>query len=178
MKQSISELKGHIFFYLENLGSYDYILLACLLAGFLVLMIFAFWALFRSQFLGAIFISLAVVYLLCGGYFGYNYIEDNFRTRELQIVNLKQLAYSDTFLLELNLTNKSSKAFHICRVNVEFIKNSKNQINKIKNTIKPLKSVFAQSEGRISPNQSVELNMTIYNFRPQDYNITTFSQCF
>ncbi|MCI6565207.1 MAG: hypothetical protein MSC46_06800, partial [Campylobacter sp.] len=107
MKQSISELKGHIFFYLENLNSYDYILLACLLAGFLVLMIFAFWALFRSQFLGAIFISLAVVYLLCGGYFGYNYIEDNFRTRELQIVNLKQLAYSDTFLLDLNLTNKS-----------------------------------------------------------------------
>ena len=88
-------------------------------------MIFAFWALFRSQFLGAIFISLAVAYLLCGGYFGYNYIEDNFRTRELQIVNSKQLAYSDTFLLDLNLTNKSSKAFHICRVNVEFIKNSK-----------------------------------------------------
>lgn len=178
MKQSISELKQHIFFYLENLGSYDYILLACLLAGFLVLMIFAFWLLFRSQFLGAVFISLAVAFLVCGGYFGYNYIEDNFRIRELQIINLKQLAYSDTFLLDLNLTNKSNKAFRICRVNVEFIKNSKKQINKIKNTIKPLKSVFAQSKGRIAPNQSLELNMTIYNFRPQDYNITTFSQCF
>lgn len=178
MKQSIAELKQHAFFYLENLGSYDYILLACLLAGFLVLMIFAFWLLFRSQFLGAIFIVLAVAFLGCGGYYGYNYIEDNFRTRELQIVNFKQLAYSDTFLLDLNLTNKSNKAFRICRVNVGFIKNSNKQIAKVKNTLKPMRAAFAQSKGRIAPSQSVELNMTIYNFRPKDYNITTFSQCF
>ena len=153
-------------------------MMAAVLAGFLVFMIISLVVIFKSQLFGSLLLVSTIGILCAGAFFGYKVVDDKFRPRTLNIVNTKQLQYSNTFLLDLNLTNDSNKTFKSCRVNVQFNKISNSKFRQIINNFKPIKLVFADNNTRIAPGATIDFNITLYNFRPNNYNIFTWSQCF
>lgn len=178
MEHLVTALKQTLYYYLEHINAYDYIMMAAVLAGFLIFMMFSLIAIFKSQVFGSLLLVVSVGILGAGAYFGYQIVDDKFRKRTLNIVNTTQLQYSNTFLLDLNLTNDSNKTFKNCRVNVQFNRTTNSKFRDFINVFKPIKLVFADSNTRIAPGSTIDFNITLYNFRPKNYNIFTWSQCF
>ena len=178
MKDLIADLRADIFFYLHHLGMYDYIAISLVLSTFLVVLILATMIVIRHQFFGALLFIANVAFLCFGAFFAYKFVDDNTRARELKITQLKQLEYTDVVVVDLNLTNKSKKSFHFCRVNVKFHKNSKNAYKDFINRLKPFKNRLSEINATIAPRQTHQITMIIKDFRPSDYNVTTSSECF
>ena len=178
MKILFEALKRDVFLYFDNIAIYDYFMIGIVLAGFLFFMLLALIFLLKSPVIGTLLLFLALGFLGYGSYFGYNFVNDKYRTRSLNIVKTKQLQYSNTFLVDLNLSNESNKTFKFCRANVVFYKIQKDKIKKFIAPLKPFKVVYADSREKITANSAVDINLTLYNFRPKDYNITAYSLCF
>lgn len=173
-----SAIRQDLYFYFDHIESWDYVMIACALAGFLVLMVLSFFLIVRSHLLGSLLLLCGLGFFGWALPFGYNFVDDTLRARSLELVSLKQLQYSDTMLADFNLTNLSKKTFRWCRVNIKFYKNKKSELKALIAKFKPMKMYFATTNERIAPNESIDFNMTIRNFRPSDYNVSIYSQCF
>lgn len=178
MKVFFEAITRDVFLYFEYFGVYDYFMVALVLGGFLFFMFMSLAYLFKSPVIGTLFLFCALGFLGYGSYFGFHFVDERWRSRTLEIANIKQLQYSDTFLVDMNLTNNSKKNFRFCRANVAFYRIENDKIKKYLAPYKPFKVVYADAKERIAPAKSVDINMTIYNFRPRDYNITAYSLCF
>lgn len=178
MKAILESLKSNLHFYAQHLGIYDYIMLGVLFGGFFLLLLLSLIVLFRSHFFGLFFLLCALAFLCVGGFYGYDFMDNKIRKRELEIVNIKQLQYTPVMLVDLNLTNFSKKNFNFCRVNIEFYKGSKNKIKNMINKFRPFKAYFVDTNEPLLPLQSRDFNITIYDFKPSDYEARAFSECF
>ncbi len=178
MKDLITNLRTEIFFYLNHFEIYDYIAISLVLATFLVLLILAAMTVLKHEIIGTFLFLLAVGFLFFGLFFAYKIVDSSTRTRQISINELKQLQYSDVFIVDLNLTNLSKRDFNFCRVNVKFHKNGKNALREFLNSLKPFKNRMSELNTTIAPHQSHNIKMVIKDFRPSDFNVVVNSECF
>lgn len=127
-------------FYLHNFHSQDFILLGTCFLFFIIILILA---IFLRHF--AVFSIFLIIIGFVGEVFliikGQDYIINNYRQSEIKIIKNQKLAFSDNIFLEFELHNNSNTDFKICKVEVKIQKPSKNRYQKIKNYLKPLKTI-------------------------------------
>ena len=114
----------------------------------------------------------------CGAYFMPKLLDENLRTRSLELVSTKQLEYSNTLLVDLRLTNLSKKPFNYCKIGLSFYKNSGNTLHRYANELKPFLKENIVLKDALDVNATREIMHAVNNFRAQDYNVTTSSECF
>lgn len=178
MKDLIANLRTEIFFYLNHFEIYDYIAISLVLATFLMLLILAAMTVLKHEIIGTFLFLIAVGFLFFGLFYAYKIVDDNTRKREIVINELRQLQYSNTFIVDLNLTNLSKRNFNFCRVNVKFHKTDKNALKNFINSKRPFKNRMSELNTTIAPLQSHNIKMVIKDFRPSDFNVAVNSECF
>lgn len=136
--------------------------------------------LLRRYTLTGLFIVFVVLVIICIGPFVIKYyLNSSIRKSEANITDTKQLAFSDTFILQGNVKNLSKKIFSTCRVYIGFYKHSKSSLKQFANDLKPYKKRIHIMKKPLDINKSVDFRIVFENFRlPKDINITAISECY
>ena len=108
----INELKQGLNFYLTHLGWVDFAAYIWMFLTFLALVSLCVYVASKSFFAGFALMIVTIAGLGCGAYFMPKLLDENLRTRSLELVSTKQLEYSNTLLVDLRLTNLSKKPFN------------------------------------------------------------------
>lgn len=174
----INELKQGLNFYLTHLGWVDFAAYIWMFLTFLALVSLCVYVASKSFFTGFALTIVTIAGLGCGAYFMPKLLDENLRTRSLELVSTKQLEYSNTLLVDLRLTNLSKKPFNYCEIDLSFYKNSSNTLRRYANELKPFLKENIVLKDALDVNATREITHAVNNFRAQDYNVTTSSECF
>lgn len=166
-------------FYLDHFEMMDYIVFFWFFALAFLFLILSFMLMARYVLLG-IFVAFAlIVILVTGPFVGKWFLNDTFRHVDVNITKQKQLTYTNTFIINANLTNRSKKTFSICKVYSGFIKSSKSKYKNILNALKPLNKKSFILTKQILPNQNIDFRIVYDNFRKsKDTNLTVKAECY
>ena len=145
---------------------------------FLALVSLCVYVASKSYFAGFALMIITIAGLGCGTYFMPKLLDENLRTRSLELVSTKQLEYSNTLLVDLRLTNLSKKSFNYCKIGLSFYKNSGNALRRYANKLKPFLKENIVLKDSLDVNATHKITHAVNNFRAQDYNVTASSECF
>lgn len=145
---------------------------------FLALVSLCVYVASKSYLAGFALMIITIAGLGCGTYFMPKLLDENLRTRSLELVSTKQLEYSNTLLVDLRLTNLSKKPFNYCKIGLSFYKNSGNALRRYANELKPFLKENIVLKDALDVNATHEIIHAVNNFRAQDYNVTASSECF
>lgn len=175
----LSSLKQNLLFVLHNASLIDYLAYGFVVLCF-VLMLFVgilcalkWW--WQIGFL-VIFVSFFCVFLA----FHFVNLELNRRIRNVEIspLHTKQLEFSNTLLVDFNLTNRSKKELKICKTELNFHTISKNELKNRLNFLNPFLTKTMVLKEPFLVGESKEVKAVVENFLFVDYNISTKVECF
>ena len=175
---ALNNLLSALQFYAQHLGLYDYLALGWVLLVFLFTLVVVVATIDRFPSLGSLLLVADAAFLFVGAYYAFHFVDDQTRKRDLVLGSVRQLAYSDTVILDLNLTNKSQKPFKYCRVSADFSKAHKNKYVALAYSLRPFRSESAEYTGRIDANETRAFKIIIEDFRPKNYAVSVKSECF
>ncbi|EAJ5693367.1 DUF2393 domain-containing protein [Campylobacter fetus] len=175
---ALDSIKQGIKFYISHFGFIDYFAIIWVLLVFLVVLFLVIILIFKRPGLASILLIADIVFVFLGIFYTHKFIDGTLRKREIMISDIKQLNYSDTMIVDLNLTNKSNKAFKYCNVNLKFYKVAPNKFKNYINSLKPFYKKNNVIEDGVNIGQTKNLRLVINDFRPTDYNTTVTSECF
>lgn len=178
MHAAIESMKATFDFYVSHFSVYDFAALIWVLLVFLIVLFLVISIISRHQTLGSILFLLNIVFLFVAVFWSLSFVDSYTRQRSLKVSQIHQLNYTDTVILDVNLTNLSNKAFRYCKVGVKFYKLSKLEWMNGLNAYIPFKRKFIETSELIHPYRSRTFHFVIENFRPKDYNTTITSECY
>ncbi|TWO18041.1 DUF2393 domain-containing protein [Campylobacter hyointestinalis] len=175
---AINSLKEMMRFYAAHFVFIDYFAILWVLAVFLVVLFLVIILIVKRPFFASFILILDACFLIFGIIYTHKIIDENIRKRELELNFIKQLSFSDTLIMDLNLTNLSKKPFSYCSVKVKFYTHSDNKFKNYINSLKPFKVQKSVINEQIDINTTKNVRLIINNFKPIDYNTTINSECF
>lgn len=164
-----------ISFYLANFYAQDLILLGLCFLFFIIILILAIF-LRRFPAFSLFLIIIGIIFEFILFFMGENYINATYRPAELEFMKNEKLLFSNNIFLDFKLHNKSQRDFKICKIKFYIKKPSKNQLELIKNTLKPLKTTEIILKD-IAAN-SYEKSFLIVPSNVKKYTLSTTITCF
>lgn len=178
MHAAIENMKATFDFYVSHFSVYDYAALIWVLLVFLTILFLVISVISKHQTFGSILFLLNIIFLFVAVFWSLSFVDSQTRQRKLQIGEIHQLNYTDTVMLDVNLTNLSKKAFRYCKVSIRFYKLSKFDWMSGLNAYIPFKKKSVETSELIHPYRSRNFHFVIENFRPKDYNTSITSECY
>lgn len=136
----MQSLKENLSFYLANFYAQDFILLGLCFLIFIIILIVSIF-LRRFATFSLMLIIFGVIFEFAFYYYGNQYIIENYRPNKIEFVKNYKLLYSDNIYINFKLHNLSNRDFKTCKVVFKLQKPSKNHLEFIKNSLKPLKVI-------------------------------------
>jgi len=169
----------YIKLYLQNLTIYDYVGLIWLVLVFFLLLVFGLYFL-KSKPIFSLFTILFSFIFLIAGFFGVKYFLDTtIRKSVVHISKIKILRYSNSLIIEANITNKGKIPFKECIITIKTIKHSSNKIKDFIASLKPVRKESILLKRQILKNRSYKFKTMIDNMVYQkDFNTTAQSMCY
>lgn len=127
-------------FYLNNFYAQDLILLGLCFLFFIIILILAIF-LRRFPSFALFLIILGIVGEIALFIVGENYINETYRKARLELLKNEKLVFTNNIYIEYKLHNESKRDFSVCELNFIVKKPSKNKLELIKNTLKPIKNI-------------------------------------
>ncbi|WP_170018814.1 DUF2393 family protein [Campylobacter sp. RM16190] len=174
----LNKLKEGLSFYLEHLSWIDIAAYIWLILMFFILFVACIYLITRFHVLGFLLMLLNLVAFSFGLFYINRFLDENLRTRNLELISQKQLSYSNTLLVDLKLTNLSKNPFKYCRIDLKFYKPSGNELRNQINMLRPIMKDKIFLKEIVDINETRRVQGVINNFRLSDYNITVSSECF
>lgn len=178
MLELLKDIKINIEFYLLHFSFIDYVFSIWILLVFLVVLILIILIIAKHPILSVFLLFLNLCFLVFGTIFTHQFIDKNVRKREININYTKQLIFSDTFIIDLNITNESKKDFNYCEIRIKFYKPSRNKFKNYLHLLRPFYVKTKIIKDKILQGETKNLKLIINNFRPLNYKITNSSECF
>lgn len=175
----INSLKQNLIFIFQNAQTLDYLAYGWVVLALLFFMFIGIFCAVRWWWqIGFLIIFCSFIGAFFAIYFVNLEINKIVRSTAFSQISSKQLEYSNTLLLDFNLTNTSKKEFKICKVDIKFHTISKNVLKNYLNSINPflIKTIFIKDA--FYSGETKVLNSVVNNFAFVDYNITTRAECF
>lgn len=111
-------LKTSFLTYLAHLGLYDYLALIWFAVSFFCIIIFAIVVVKRSSSFSLLLIVLALLFFCIAPFLIKYKLNSLIRPTQALLLSTKKLKFSDTLIVEASLTNRSSKDFSTCLIQV------------------------------------------------------------
>lgn len=178
MHEMINELKQGLNFYLTHYGWIDFAAYIWLILLFLTVVFLCVYIMTKSVAGGLLLLILSFIGLGAGAFYTHKFLDENLRARQLVLISQKQLTYSDTLLVDLNLTNLSKKPFNYCRVGLKFYRPSQNFLKNEINMLKPFFKENVVLKEPLDANFTKEIRVVVDKFKFSDYGILIGSECF
>ncbi|AQW83586.1 DUF2393 family protein [Campylobacter pinnipediorum] len=175
----LENIKHTIFFIFKNATLIDYLSYGWVFLAFIFMVVLSIFFTIKWYWqIGFLVFFASFVGFFIGLYFANINLNKILRNVDISEIKTKQLKYSNTLILDLNITNKSKHKLKICKFDVNFYTISKNKFKNYINSVKPflVKSVFTKEP--IDVNEMRNMKITVNNFAFVDYNITTRTDCF
>lgn len=174
----INELKQGINFYLTHLGWIDFASYIWLVLLFFTIVFTCFYIMSKHPLAGVLMFILTIFAFLFGAFYLHKFLDENLRQRSVLITDTKQLTYSNTLIVDLNLTNLSANSFKYCSIKLKFYTPSSNFIKNELNKLKPfLKSNLVLKES-LDAGETTQEQSVIDGFRFENYDIIATSECY
>lgn len=157
-----------LIFYIEHLQGIDYVAFMVLFAIFFLFAIISFVLLFKNVGIGVLFIFILIVGLFVSPFVVKNLLNEHTRANELTMSYKKQLMFSDIFILQGSIKNRSKKSFSTCKIYTGFVKKSKSSFQKMLNNISPLYKRTTTLQKVLLPNESADFRIVYNNFRKNE----------
>lgn len=168
-----------LIFYINHFELADYIAFVWLIILLFLFLLLGVLLLRRHIILGIFVIFIVMVVAIVGPFVMKYYLNNSLRSTALTISNAKQLIFSDTYIIEGNITNLSKKDFSVCKVYIGFYKISKNKFAKYFDYIKPLKIYIHKLKQPLNKLQSSNFRIVLNEYKiPKDINISAVSECY
>lgn len=174
----LNELKQGINFYLDHLGWIDFASYIWLVLLFFTIVFFCFYLMSKNAAAGALMFILTIFAFLFGAFYLHKFLDENLRDRSLIITDKKQLTYSNTLILDLNLTNLSSKPFEYCNIKLKFYTPSSNFIKNELNKLKPFLKANLVLKETLEAGETTQEQSIVDGFRFENYDIIATSECY
>lgn len=165
-------------FYLAHFTVIDYAVLAGVLLLFFIFLALSIFVLIKRPLLGIFSVLLSLVFLLTAAIYSHYLVDNTVRKRSVTIADAKQLTFSDTLILDVNITNLSPNTLNYCHVDIKFYSKSSNLIKSYLNRLRPFYVASFSLEESIDENSSYINRINIDNFRPSNFEIAINSECF
>lgn len=175
----LNAVKQNILFVLANAGAVDYLAYAWIFFAFVFLLFFAVFIASKSWWQFGFLIILADVWaLVIGIYYANTELNAHLRPTSISEVATKQLEYSNSLMVDFNLTNVSNKTFKICKIDLNFYLASPQPTRDFINSLNPFarKSIIIREP--LAPKEIKQISAYVEPFSFIDYNIAKKSECF
>ena len=175
----LNAVKQNILFVLANAGAVDYLAYAWIFFAFVFLLFFAVFIASKSWWQFGFLIILADVWaLVIGIYYANAELNARLRPASISEVATKQLEYSNSLMVDFNLTNVSNKTFKICKIDLNFYLTSPQPTRDFINSLNPFarKSIIIREP--LAPKEIKQISAYVEPFSFIDYNIAKKSECF
>lgn len=127
-------------FYLNNFYAQDLMLLGLCFLFFIIILILAIFLRIFPSF--ALFlIILGIVGEIVLFVMGENYINETYRKTRLELLKNEKLLFTNNIYVEYKLYNESKIDFSVCELKFIIKQPSKNKLELLKNTLKPIKTI-------------------------------------
>lgn len=175
----LSNSVGSFIYYFNHFELTDYVAFAWFLILFFLFLVLGILLIKRHLILALFMIFVVLVIGCVGPFFMKWYLNNSIRKTDFQISKTRQLNFSDTFIVEGNVTNLSKKDFSTCRIYLGFYKTSKNKYLRYFDSIKPLKRYVKNMKKGLKRGESEDFRIILNNLNiPKDINISGVSECY
>ena len=175
----IDAFKASILNYANHFTMYDYVAYTWLVLLFFVAILLSILVAKKSPIFSILILILSLSLLFVGPFILKYYLDQYLRASSSQTTLIKKLNYSDTLIVNGIVTNLSKKSFSTCSINVSVLKNSKSDIQKFINKLKPLLKQSISIDEPIEVNATKEFRVIFDNYKYfKDVNISVKSDCY
>lgn len=174
----LNELKQGVNFYLTYLGWIDFASYVWLILMFFTLIFACFYLMSKHFAAGALVFILTIFAFLFGAFYLHKFLDENLRDRSLVVTDKKRLTYSNTLIVDLNLTNLSKKPFEYCNIKLKFYNPSSNFMKNELNKLKPFLKTNLVIKESISAGETIQKQSIIDGFVFENYDLTATSECY
>ncbi len=165
--------------YFQNLTIYDYIGFGWLFLTFIILVIFSLYFFGRKPMF-AIFMLFISFLFIPGGFLGIKYfLDNNIRKNSVNISKIKPLHFTNSLIVEGDITNKGKIDFKKCILNIKIKKSDKNKIRNFINLLKSIRKVTMFIDKPIAKMQNYHFKTMINDITyKKDYNVSASAICY
>lgn len=175
----LSNSFSSFFYYFNHFELIDYVAFIWFIILFFLFLTLSILLLRKHVSLALFMVFVLLVLGVMGPFFMKWYLNKALRKTNLQIVNMKQLNFSDTFIMDGKVENLSKRDFSTCRVYIGFYKVSKNKYLKYFDNIKPIKTYAKDLKEPLKMGQSADFRIVLNNFKiAKDMNVSGVSECY
>ena len=175
----IDTIKTYILNYLHHFSMYDYAAYAWLILIFFVTILLSILVAKKSPIFSILILMLSLGLLFAGPFILKHYLDKYLRASSAQATHIKKLNFSNTLIVNGIVINLSKKNFSTCSVDVLVVKNSKSDIQKFINQLKPLQKQSIFINNPIEVNATKEFRVVFDNYQySHDINISIKSECY
>lgn len=166
-------------YYFNHFELTDYMAFIWFLTLAFLFLILGIILLRRYTILGFMIIFTVIVICVAGPFTIKWYLNNALREVKTQISSTKQLNFSDTFIIEGNITNLSKRDFSTCKLYIGIYKFSKNKYKQYINELKPARKYTKNIDKILQKNQTTDFKFVLNDFKiSPDVNITALSECY
>lgn len=171
-------LKASISFILSHAGWVEFLAYGFVFTAFLLCLLLAFYIAFKSWWqIGFLIIVLGLGGLFWGLYEAHGILAKRLHPASVELVSSKRLEYSPAVLVELKLTNKSSKDYKICQIIVDFYRQSEPGWRDELSALRPFHTAIFQEQDLLA-GQSVALVKAVRGVAGGDFGLRVKMECY
>lgn len=173
-------LKISFLFYLKNLALYDYLAFGWFIVTFFILIFLAILLARKSTTLALLLIITSLVLFILAPFMIKWKLNHYLRPVTTEVTHVQKLIFSDSLIVEGEITNKSSKSFQKCLVETNILKNNPSNIFvSYINLLKPLKNRSILLESVVFENNVIEYRVVFDDFFYEgDITATIKAECY
>lgn len=173
-------LKISFLLYINHLGLYDYLAFGWFFLTFLLFIGLSIVIVKRSTALSLLLIVMALIFFSVVPFVLKDTLNQKLRPTYSDIVQTQKLNFSDSFIIEATLFNKSKKDFTLCLVQTTLLR--KKDGESLKNYLIPLKPIANQSillQELLLANDMREIKVIFDDFSyDKEVDVTIKSECY
>ncbi|MBR8462364.1 DUF2393 family protein [Campylobacter sp. faydin G-140] len=175
----IDNIRQSILFALANAQAIDFLAYSWVLLALIFLIFVSVFLASKTwwQF-GFLLILFSVIAFFIGIYYVNLELNEQLRPVSISKIYKKQLKYSNSLLIDFNITNKSHKTLNICKIYLGFYLGSANKNRNFINSLNPFAKKTIILDEVFKPSQTIQVKEFVDDFAFIDYNITKKAECF
>ncbi len=173
----IAKMRELTMFYLAHFTQLDFFALIWIFAIFLLILIISAIIISKRPILGIILLLLDIIALVVALFITPKIIDSGYRAREISPLSVRQLHFSPTTIVDLNITNNSQNPFKTCRITVQLKQNSPNKLKNLLYSLKPLRTQTQLIDG-LAASQKRAISFVFDNLAATNIRAVATSECF
>ncbi|MBE0498548.1 MAG: DUF2393 family protein [Campylobacterales bacterium] len=170
-------IKSALLDFADSLHTYDYVFFASFATLYLLILLLAI-VLRKQVSLSLFLVLLALVVIIAGPIFGYQYTHGKLYKTEISDLVVKKLEFSEALIIKGKLKNLGQQSFKKCTITASACKGATNFYEEMLCFLEPFWHISMVYEKELPVNETLEFKLVMEPFTyADDYNTSVKADC-